>query len=245
MVDQYKLRLGDGTVLAVDEQGLRTWLLDGRAMVQRPGSQAWRPLKEILAALARESAAAPSLRSRGPAPSRTRTRARARAAARTAVRTAARTGGGAACPHHPARVVTAPLAESIARPGAKLDDGIPIIPFKRLDDDEAPLPAAVPSGDLREVAAAALDHAEATRNEGTVAVAGGGRRRPARTWRAASADVPACRVAGQDHRAHQDRPTEGEVLVRQGPVDPRAIVYPPVPGELAVRAAVEWGKDVV
>ena len=58
MVEQYKLRLGDGTVLAVDEQGLRAWLVDAKAMVQRPGSQAWRPLKEILVALSRESAAA-------------------------------------------------------------------------------------------------------------------------------------------------------------------------------------------
>ena len=50
MARQYKLRLGDGTVLAVDDQGLRTWALDDKAMVQPAGSSEWRPLKEVLAA---------------------------------------------------------------------------------------------------------------------------------------------------------------------------------------------------
>ena len=49
MPREYKLRLGDGTVLAVDEQGLRTWAVDGQAMVQTANSQQWRPLKEVLA----------------------------------------------------------------------------------------------------------------------------------------------------------------------------------------------------
>ena len=153
----------------------------------------------------------------------------------------------------PGRVVTAPLAESIARPGAKLDDGIPIIPFKRLDDDEAPLPATVPSGDLREVAAAALE-ADAP-SAGPWQWPGGGPRTDAGVTdaavprghavapRAARPDMPTtpAKTTGPTRIV----PTEGEVLVRQGPVDPRAIVYPPVPGEQAVRAAVEWGKDVV
>jgi hypothetical protein len=49
MPREYKLRLGDGTVMAVDEPGLRTWAVDGNAMVQAVGSQQWRPLKEVLA----------------------------------------------------------------------------------------------------------------------------------------------------------------------------------------------------
>jgi len=49
MPREYKLRLGDGTVLAVDEQGLRGWAVDGKAMVQAVGSQQWRPIKEVLA----------------------------------------------------------------------------------------------------------------------------------------------------------------------------------------------------
>ena len=49
MPREYKLRLGDGTVMAVDEQGLRGWAVDGKAMVQAAGSQQWRPLKEVLA----------------------------------------------------------------------------------------------------------------------------------------------------------------------------------------------------
>ncbi len=48
MVEQYKLRLGDGTILAVDYDGLRTWLLDADAMVQPPGSRRWRPLRQHL-----------------------------------------------------------------------------------------------------------------------------------------------------------------------------------------------------
>ena len=33
----------------MDEQGLRTWAVDGQAMVQAANSQQWRPLKEVLA----------------------------------------------------------------------------------------------------------------------------------------------------------------------------------------------------
>jgi len=52
MPREYKLRLGDGTVLAVDEQGLRTWAVDGKAVVQAVGSQHWRPIKEVLSEVA-------------------------------------------------------------------------------------------------------------------------------------------------------------------------------------------------
>lgn len=218
MADQYKLRLGDGTVVAVDEQGLRTWLLDAKAMVQRPGSQAWRPLKEILAALSAESAVAARQPAAPPAPPPTPPAA------------------AAPLPLVPppvspsSRVATAPLAESIARPGTKLDDGIPIIPFKRLDDGDAPRPATVPSGDLRDVAAAALD--PEGRNEGPW-------QWPARTPtpNVAPGDVPTS--------APKSSPATHDGLPRQAPIDPRAIVYPPVPGEVAVRAFLAWGRRVV
>jgi hypothetical protein len=49
MARQFKLRLRDGTILAVDQGGLRTWLIDDKAMVQPMGTRGWRPLKEILA----------------------------------------------------------------------------------------------------------------------------------------------------------------------------------------------------
>jgi hypothetical protein len=50
MLQRYKLRLGDGTVLGVDHEGLRTWAIDGKAMVQAADSHHWYPLKEFLAA---------------------------------------------------------------------------------------------------------------------------------------------------------------------------------------------------
>ena len=80
MPREYKLRLGDGTVMAVDEQGLRAWVVDGNAMVQAANSQQWRPLKEVLA----EAAAS------RPGPS---------------------------------------------SPRGRLEDGIPLIPFKPIDDE--------------------------------------------------------------------------------------------------------------
>ena len=49
MPQRYKLRLGDGTVVSVDQDGLRTWAGDGRAMAQAVGTQAWRPLQDVLA----------------------------------------------------------------------------------------------------------------------------------------------------------------------------------------------------
>ena len=57
MPADYKLRLGDGTILAVDEGGLRTWLLDDKAMVQPAGSRRWIPLKEALAHVQAQAAA--------------------------------------------------------------------------------------------------------------------------------------------------------------------------------------------
>lgn len=49
MPQRYKLRLGDGTVLAVDSEGLNTWVHDRRAMAQAVGTQQWRPLQAVMA----------------------------------------------------------------------------------------------------------------------------------------------------------------------------------------------------
>jgi hypothetical protein len=49
LLQRYKLRLANGTVLTVDEDGLRTWLTDDGATVQVAGTQEWRPLRQFLA----------------------------------------------------------------------------------------------------------------------------------------------------------------------------------------------------
>jgi len=59
MLQRYRLRLGDGTILQVDRDGLGAWVEDDRrAMVQVAGTQQWRPLREFLA----EEASAARLR---------------------------------------------------------------------------------------------------------------------------------------------------------------------------------------
>jgi len=73
MLQRYKLRLGDGTVLKVDQDGLHVWKADAKAAVQVAGTQEWRPLREFLAE--QESAArlaralVPPEPRRAPAPS--------------------------------------------------------------------------------------------------------------------------------------------------------------------------------
>jgi hypothetical protein len=57
MARQYKVRLGDGTLLAVDLVGLRAWLHDDKARVQRVGSRRWRTLKEMIEAETAKAAA--------------------------------------------------------------------------------------------------------------------------------------------------------------------------------------------
>jgi hypothetical protein len=127
MGEIYKLRLGDGTVVAVDRDGLRTWLIDAKAMVQLPGSQRWRPLKQLLmeepAATAWRPEPAPPKPAAGEAPSReTPTRA---APARPE-----------AAP--PPKAV--PLADLPVIPLKPLDDEPVPIPLKALDDEPAPIP---------------------------------------------------------------------------------------------------------
>ena len=68
MLQRYKLRLGDGTVLGVDHQGLRTWAVDGKAMVQAADSHQWYPLREFLAAEYVAARRAARLRAREPLP---------------------------------------------------------------------------------------------------------------------------------------------------------------------------------
>ena len=67
MPQRYKVRLGDGTVLSVDGDGLRTWAGDSRATVQVIGSWRWQLLQEVLA---EEEAAARLSRALVPPPSR-------------------------------------------------------------------------------------------------------------------------------------------------------------------------------
>ena len=50
MLRRYKLRLPDGTALVVDRDGLNSWGLDAKAMVQVVGSHEWFTLREFLAA---------------------------------------------------------------------------------------------------------------------------------------------------------------------------------------------------
>ncbi len=71
MAQRYKLRLGDGTVLAVDSEGLGTWAHDRRAMAQAIGTQQWRPLQDVMAeeaAAARLAAALVPPKPRTPPP---------------------------------------------------------------------------------------------------------------------------------------------------------------------------------
>jgi hypothetical protein len=155
MLDQYRLRLKDGTILAVDFDGLRSWLLDEKVMVQPPGSRQWRPLKQVLAqgrpaALIPRPAPVPvSVPAAGPPPMR---------AAETPIPVVPATALSVpvmppeeyAEPAIPLTAEqTAPLAEPVAPKRSKVDDGIAIIPLKPLDDDEPPIhstatPAAQP-----------------------------------------------------------------------------------------------------
>ena len=51
MPNNFKLRLGDGTELVVDHDGLRTWAVDEKATVQT--KKGWRSLRDVLAHLDR------------------------------------------------------------------------------------------------------------------------------------------------------------------------------------------------
>jgi hypothetical protein len=53
MGQKFKLRFGDGTTLALDHDGLRTWVdagkVDAQTAVQPPGQKVWQPLHDFLA----------------------------------------------------------------------------------------------------------------------------------------------------------------------------------------------------
>jgi hypothetical protein len=49
MLKRYSIRLGDGTILKVAPDGLKTWLEDEQASVQIAGTQEWRSLRDFLA----------------------------------------------------------------------------------------------------------------------------------------------------------------------------------------------------
>jgi hypothetical protein len=48
MLQRYKLRLSDGTLLVVDHDALSSWVVDGKAQVQPVGSDRWCSLKKFL-----------------------------------------------------------------------------------------------------------------------------------------------------------------------------------------------------
>ena len=153
MIEQYRLRLQDGTVLTVDHAGLRPWLMDERAMVQPPGSQRWRPLKKFLA----EQPTAPVPPRVETAPSRPAPEPSPPAPAALRVEPLPpRIEPSVATPNP--RPTLSPLAESTGPARVRRDDGIPIIPFKPLDDDRpARGRAAVAAPSLYEVALAEVE----------------------------------------------------------------------------------------
>jgi hypothetical protein len=63
MAQKFKLRFGDGTTLALDEDGLRTWVgrgkVDEQTTVQPPGAKGWQPLQEFLARAGKTSSGRP------------------------------------------------------------------------------------------------------------------------------------------------------------------------------------------
>ncbi len=139
MLQRHNLRLGDGTVLKVDQDELHTWKADTQAAVQVAGTQEWRPLREFLAEL--ESAAR-----------------LARALVPPEPRRAPRPSPPEAPPPSPrvessigAPAMVQALAEEPASPGAPVPPWrdsrpaaaeVPVIRLKPLDDE--PLPRAIP-----------------------------------------------------------------------------------------------------
>jgi hypothetical protein len=143
MPRQCKLRLGDGTILAVAPEGLSTWLIDEKAMVQVAGSRRWRPLKDVLAEarLAAAQRAAytppPPKPDDGSPPVPLRSAEEVLAEARAAV--AQRSAAAAPPP-----------------PKAKADDDMPVIPFKPIEAAESEWPAVIASPLAAAVSAPAI-----------------------------------------------------------------------------------------
>jgi len=140
---RYKLRLGDGTVLLVDQHGLNTWRVDDKAMVQGAGGR-WRPLKDILAmqqaaakyAAQQESSARPALPLIPPKPREDKSPRGPDARA---------SGDLVEAPSISDPAGVQALAEKPPVPGggyagrkSTADEGVPIIPAEPLAEDEAP-----------------------------------------------------------------------------------------------------------
>ncbi len=134
MPRRYRLRLGDGTVLMVDQDGLNTWRMDDKAMVLGAGGK-WHPLKDVLArqqaALKYASQQDPS----APVPPpvihpkpREDEPPRVEAAASSQQKSIAR----------PALPLTPPPKPSRKPPREPADEESPIIPSNPLAEDGAP-----------------------------------------------------------------------------------------------------------
>jgi hypothetical protein len=160
---QFKLRLGDGTMLVVDQDGLATWLIDDKAMAQPAGSRQWYPLKDVVAEVriavraeeaARAKAAAPPKTEASPvappaaaAPPKTEARPVAPPATVAPPKPAPRRAPEAEPPPAvplrglaelepgPPPGVT-PLAEATMPRAAAPTEDVPVIRLKPLDDDD-------------------------------------------------------------------------------------------------------------
>jgi len=109
MLQRYKLRLGDGTVLLVDHDGLGTWLVDGKAAVQAGKTRNWVPLRKFL--------------SRDRAARRARSEAAAWASLSADAPKARRGGELPLVPPPPPRDETPPTGSPPPR-----EDGLPLVP---------------------------------------------------------------------------------------------------------------------
>src|SRR5262245_28022094 len=68
MQQQFRLRLGDGTMLLVDRDARNTWRVDDRAMVQPVGTTRWTSPKRYIADEKAAAFSAPAPAAPAPAP---------------------------------------------------------------------------------------------------------------------------------------------------------------------------------
>jgi hypothetical protein len=136
MPQRYKVRLGDGTVISVDQDRLRTWAGDGRAMAQAVGTQAWRPLQDLLV---EEEAAARLARALiPPQPRQEATPASPLEIPEFDLRDEPSLAGPAPMARPSLQVLAddpAPGRAVAPGPAAAAADDMPVIPMKPLDDE--------------------------------------------------------------------------------------------------------------
>jgi len=130
MLQRYKLRLGDGTVLVVDQDGLGTWLVDGQATVQAGKSRNWIPLRKFLA----HQRAATARQAR---------REAATSASRAADSPSARRGDGLPLVAPPPREETPPPALT----SPPREDRLPLVPPPPPREETPPSALMPPRGD--------------------------------------------------------------------------------------------------